>query len=63
MASMYAVYHGPGLKRIAENVHQMTVILAEGLKYLGYGIGSENFDTVGGIESGKKGVREKKSEP
>ncbi len=48
MASMYAVYHGSdGLKRIAENVHFLTVILAEGLKRLGYGIGSEPFfDTV-----------------
>jgi glycine dehydrogenase len=48
MASMYAVYHGPaGLKRIAQNVHQLTAILAEGLKRLGYSIGSKHFfDTV-----------------
>ena len=48
MASMYAVYHGSeGIKRIAEKVHQLTVILAEGLKRLGYGIGSEPFfDTL-----------------
>ncbi|WP_420798693.1 aminomethyl-transferring glycine dehydrogenase [Aetokthonos hydrillicola] len=48
MASMYAVYHGPvGLKSIAENIHKLTVILAEGLKRLGYNIGSENyFDTL-----------------
>ncbi len=48
MASMYAVYHGPvGLKRIAENIHQLTVILAEGLKRLGYSISSEHyFDTL-----------------
>src|SRR5918998_1015534 len=54
MASMYAVYHGSeGIKRIAERVHQLAVILAEGLKQLGYGIGSEPFfDTlrVGVIE-------------
>lgn len=48
MASMYAVYHGPeGIKRIAENVHRLTVILAEGLKQLGYVINSECFfDTL-----------------
>ena len=48
MASMYAVYHGPTeLKRIAQNVHKLTVILAAGLKLLGYGIGAEFvFDTV-----------------
>lgn len=48
MASMYAVYHGPaGLKRIAQDVHLLTSILAEGLKRLGYSIGSEYFfDTV-----------------
>lgn len=48
MASTYAVYHGAaGLKRIAQNVHLLTVILAEGLKRLGYSIGSEYFfDTV-----------------
>ncbi|MBD2454886.1 aminomethyl-transferring glycine dehydrogenase [Nostoc sp. FACHB-87] len=48
MAGMYAVYHGPeGLKNIAENIHQLTVILAAGLKRLGYKISSENvFDTL-----------------
>ncbi|BCL36037.1 aminomethyl-transferring glycine dehydrogenase [Nostoc sp. MS1] len=48
MASMYAVYHGPeGLKQIAENIHQLTVTLAEGLKRLGYKISSQNFfDTL-----------------
>jgi len=48
IASMYAVYHGPkGIKRIAERVHQVTAILAEGLKRLGYTISSETFfDTV-----------------
>ncbi|ABA22375.1 glycine dehydrogenase (decarboxylating) alpha subunit [Trichormus variabilis ATCC 29413] len=48
MASMYAVYHGPeGLKQIAENIHQLTVTLAEGLKRLGYKISSEHFfDTL-----------------
>lgn len=48
IASMYAVYHGAaGLKRIAENIHQLTVILAEGLKQLGYKISGEYFfDTI-----------------
>nr|WP_199331956.1 aminomethyl-transferring glycine dehydrogenase [Anabaena lutea] len=48
MASMYAVYHGPdGLKEIAQNIHQLTATLANGLKKLGYKITSENFfDTL-----------------
>jgi glycine dehydrogenase len=48
MAGMYAVYHGPeGLKNIAENIHKLTVILAAGLKRLGYKISSEYFfDTL-----------------
>jgi glycine dehydrogenase len=48
VASMYAVYHGPtGLKRIAERIHLLACILAEGLKRLGYQITSEPFfDTV-----------------
>ncbi|AVH64491.1 glycine dehydrogenase (aminomethyl-transferring) [Nostoc sp. 'Peltigera membranacea cyanobiont' 213] len=48
MASMYAVYHGPaGLKQIAENIHSLTVLLAQGLKRLGYRVVSESFfDTL-----------------
>ena len=48
MASMYAVYHGgDGIKNIACNIHQLTVILAAGLKRLGYRISSEYFfDTL-----------------
>jgi glycine dehydrogenase len=48
MASMYAVYHGPtGLKQIAERIHRLTCILAEGLKRLGYTTSSEPFfDTL-----------------
>ncbi|UBF28129.1 aminomethyl-transferring glycine dehydrogenase [Kovacikia minuta CCNUW1] len=48
IASMYAVYHGPqGLRQIAERVHQMTAILATGLRELGYSIASESFfDTL-----------------
>src|SRR5207244_1791759 len=37
MASMYAVYHGPeGLRRIAERVHTLTLLLANALVRLGY---------------------------
>jgi glycine dehydrogenase len=48
MASMYAVFHGPqGLKAIAQQVHQKTVILAKGLEKLGYRIEPETFfDTI-----------------
>jgi glycine dehydrogenase len=48
IAAMYAVYHGPeGLKNIATRIHQLTVILAQGLKLLGYQLGSEVFfDTL-----------------
>ena len=48
IASMYAVYHGPqGIKRIATKVHSLAVILATGLKKLGYSINAEPFfDTV-----------------
>ena len=48
IASMFAVYHGPeGLKKIAQRVHRLTGILAEGLRELGYGVPTENFfDTI-----------------
>jgi glycine dehydrogenase len=48
MASMYAVYHGPdGLRRIAERVHGLTVVLAEGLRQLGFDVAAEvYFDTI-----------------
>jgi glycine dehydrogenase len=48
MASMYAVYHGPsGVTRIAQNIHDLAVFLAEGLKSLGYSVAHpEFFDTV-----------------
>ena len=57
MASMYAVYHGSaGLKRIAENIHQMTVMLAEGLKRLGYSIDSEDFFDTLRVDLGKRSL-------
>ncbi|MEO0868036.1 MAG: glycine dehydrogenase (aminomethyl-transferring), partial [Cyanobacteria bacterium J06642_11] len=44
MASMYAVYHGPaGLKAIATRVHRLTVVLAEGLSKLGFGVPETTF--------------------
>ena len=48
MASMYAVYHGPaGLRRIAHRVHGLTMMLAEGLRRLGFDVGPELFfDTL-----------------
>eukprot|EP01035_Chromulina_nebulosa_P035975 gene35975-48392_t len=48
MASMYAVFHGPkGLKAIAQQVHQKTVLLAKGLEKLGYAVEPETFfDTI-----------------
>ena len=48
IAGMYAVYHGPdGLKRIAERVHGLTVVLAEGLTRLGCRVPDELFfDTL-----------------
>ncbi len=48
IASMYAVYHGPsGLKRIAERVHGLTVVLAEGLTRLRCQVPDELFfDTL-----------------
>ncbi|QLE56549.1 aminomethyl-transferring glycine dehydrogenase [Nostoc sp. TCL26-01] len=54
MASMYAVYHGAdGLKQIAENIHQLTVTLAAGLKRLGYKISSAHFFDTLRVELGE----------
>ncbi len=48
IASMYGVYHGQeGIKNIAQRIHQLTVILAAGLKRLNYSIDDEPFfDTI-----------------
>jgi len=48
MAGMYAVYHGPqGLRRIAERIHSLTLVLAEGLRRHGCAVGLEPvFDTL-----------------
>ncbi|MBE9229997.1 aminomethyl-transferring glycine dehydrogenase [Phormidium sp. LEGE 05292] len=59
IASMYAVYHGAaGLKRIAENIHQLTTILAEGLKQLGYKITGEYFFDTICVELGSRSLTE-----
>lgn len=48
MAGMFAVYHGPdGLRRIAERVHGLTLLLAEGLRRLGFDVlPNVFFDTI-----------------
>lgn len=45
---MYAVYHGPkGLTQIAQRIHQLTAILANGLRALGLKVEQEHFfDTL-----------------
>ena len=48
IAGMYATYHGPdGLRRIAERVHRLTAILAEGLRGGGVQVVTSSFfDTI-----------------
>jgi glycine dehydrogenase len=48
IASMYAVYHGPGgLRGIAERVHARAARLAQALRDLGFAIAHEDFfDTI-----------------
>jgi glycine dehydrogenase len=48
MASMYAVYHGPDeIRRIAQRIHRLTVILADGLRALGHKVPTRHFfDTI-----------------
>jgi glycine dehydrogenase len=48
MAGMYAVYHGPeGLRRIAERVHGLALVLAEGLRRVGFDVAPKMFfDTI-----------------
>jgi glycine dehydrogenase len=48
MASMYAVYHGPhGLRRIAQQVHATTALIARELREAGVGVlSSSYFDTL-----------------
>ena len=48
MASMFAVYHGPNeIRRIAQRIHRLTVVLAEGLRKLGHTVPTRHFfDTI-----------------
>ncbi|MDX1723793.1 MAG: aminomethyl-transferring glycine dehydrogenase [Pseudomonas sp.] len=48
IASMYAVYHGPkGLTQIAQRIHQLTAIFAQGLAKLGLAVEQAHFfDTL-----------------
>jgi len=48
MAGMYAVYHGPqGIRAIAQRIHNLTGILAEGLKRMGHQVVHPHFfDTI-----------------
>jgi glycine dehydrogenase len=55
MASMYAVYHGPeGLTHIARTVHRRALVLAAGLKKLGFAPQSEAFFDTITVEVGAK---------
>lgn len=48
MAGAYAVYHGPkGIRRIADRIHALTVVLAAGLERLGHAVETGVFfDTI-----------------
>ena len=48
VAGMYAVWHGPdGLRQIAQRVHRLTCLLAEGLIHAGFRLhGNAFFDTI-----------------
>ena len=48
IAGFFAVYHGPdGILKMANRVHRLTQILAEGLTRLGFDVANENFfDTI-----------------
>src|SRR5213596_1878712 len=59
IASMYAVYHGPaGLKKIAQHIHRLTALLAEGLRRLGYSTGPEPFFDMLRVEVPRRGLEE-----
>ena len=48
IAALYAMYHGPtGIKKIADRIHRLTVILANGLESAGLSVVNKNyFDTL-----------------
>ncbi len=57
MAGFYAVYHGAeGLRTIANRIHRLTTLLAEGLKSRGVALAHDSwFDTLRltGVDAGK----------
>ena len=54
MAAFYAVYHGPqGLKTIAARVHRLAVLLALGLRKLGFTVESTAFFDTIAVNTGK----------
>ncbi|MFZ2853103.1 MAG: glycine dehydrogenase (aminomethyl-transferring), partial [Rhodocyclaceae bacterium] len=57
MAGMYAVYHGPqGLRAIAERIHRLTAILAEGLKRAGVTVLTRQFFDTLRIDLGSRAL-------
>jgi len=55
IAGCYAVYHGPGgLKLIAQRIHRLTNILAEGMKQLGFSADNDLFFDTLTFSLGKK---------
>ncbi len=48
MAGMYAVYHGPdGVRAIAQRIHNLAGVLADGLRRLGHELVHDHFfDTI-----------------
>jgi glycine dehydrogenase len=55
MAGLYAIYHGPeGLTTIAERVHRLTAILAEGLGRLGFQVPTRAFFDTIFVETGAR---------
>ena len=59
MAALYAVYHGPnGIKKIAQRVRLLTLVLAKGLEKLGHRITTTTFFDTVRVDLGKKGSGE-----
>jgi glycine dehydrogenase len=57
IAGMYAVYHGPeGIRRIATRVHDLTRLLAAGLKKMGYSLRYDDFFDTITVEQGTRDV-------
>jgi glycine dehydrogenase len=55
IAAMYAVYHGPeGLTHIARTVHRRAMVLATGLRKLGFAPKSETFFDTVTVDAGAK---------